>query len=329
MPPLIVIVGETASGKSALAMEIARQCNGELICADSWTVYKGFDIGTAKPSAAEQAEIPHHLLDVADPEEGFSAVIFQRLAKEAIEDISKRGKLPILVGGTGLYIDSVLFDYSFLPPSDPGLRAELNAMSLGQLLARVDELELDTSDIDLRNKRRVIRLIENNGIRPGKHELRNNTLVFGIRTEREQLQERITKRVDAMLAAGLEQEVRGLAQRYGWEAEPMKGIGYREWRPYFQNRHILGENFRSGAHVPASTLRSGARFSSQTAHDPEGPETQLESVSVADVRARIIKASMDLAKRQRTWFKRNNRIQWLSDRSNAVDFVTTFLNKTN
>lgn len=285
--PVVVIVGETASGKSALAMELAEKFNGELICADSWTVYKGFDIGTAKPTAEDRAKIPHHLLDVADPAEGFSAVVFQRLAQDAITSISNHDKLPILVGGTGLYIDSVLYDYSFLPPSDPKLRAELNTMSLEQVVARADELELDITGIDLRNKRRVIRLIENDGVRPGKHALRSNTLIVGISSEREQLRERIARRVDAMLAAGLEAEVKLLAERYGWEAEPMKGIGYREWQEYFDGTQSLTET-----------------------------------------RERILKASMDLAKRQRTWFKRNDSIQWVSDRSNAVEIVTTFLNKS-
>jgi tRNA dimethylallyltransferase len=164
--PLIVIVGETASGKSALAMELAQRFDGEIICADSWTVYKGFDIGTAKPSKADQKLVPHHLLDVADPEVGFSAAVFQRMAKEAIEAIASRGKIPLLVGGTGLYVDSILYDYSFLPPSDPKLREELNASSLEQVIARAEEMELDVTGIDLRNKRRVIRLIENEGVRP-------------------------------------------------------------------------------------------------------------------------------------------------------------------
>ena len=288
VPPLVVVAGETASGKSALAMDLAVQFDGEIICADSWTVYRGFDIGTAKPTAQDRAEVPHHLLDVADPAEGFSAAVFQRLALATIADISARGKLPIMVGGTGLYIDSVLYGYSFLPPSDPALRIELNALSLDQLLARTDELELDTSGIDLRNKRRVIRLIENNGVRPGRQPLRENTLVLGIAVEREQLQERITARVDTMLTQGLETEVRTLAGKYGWGIEPMKGIGYREWREYFAG-----------------------------------------SQSLAETRERIIKASMDLAKRQRTWFKRESCIQWVSDRSYISELLTTFLNKTN
>lgn len=288
VPPLVVIVGETASGKSALAMELAGQSDGEIICADSWTVYRGFDIGTAKPTADDQAQVPHHLLDIADPAEGFSAAVFQRLALAVIADVSARGKLPIMVGGTGLYIDSVLYGYSFLPPSDPSLRAELSRMTLEQVLARADALELDTSGIDLRNKRRVIRLIENNGVRPEKHQLRANTLVVGMAVHREDLRDRIAARIDAMIADGLQAEVRKLAESYGWDAEPMKGIGYREWHECFTGQQTLDET-----------------------------------------RERIIKGSMDLAKRQRTWFRRNDSIQWVSDRSYAAEILTTFLNKTN
>jgi tRNA dimethylallyltransferase len=165
---------------------------------------------------------------------------------------------------------------------------ELSAMSLDEVLSRASELGLDTVGIDVRNKRRVIRLIENMGARPSRQALRENTLVLGLAVPRETLNARIIQRVDTMLAAGLEGEVRELAGRYGWGAEPMKGIGYREWQGYFRGTQSLDET-----------------------------------------RGRIIKASMDLAKRQRTWFKRNNGIQWVSDRSYAVDLVTTFLNKTN
>jgi tRNA dimethylallyltransferase len=287
MPPLIVIVGETASGKSALAMEVAQRLGGELICADSWTVYAGFDIGSAKPSAQEKLLVPHHLLDVANPLEGFSAVRFQELARETIVDITSRGRVPIMVGGTGLYVDSVLYEYSFLGAPSPELRAELNALTLNQLIERAENAGYDLTGIDLRNKRRVIRLIENNGLRPTKRDMRPNTLVLGLRTPREVLLKRVTARVDAMLAAGLEAEVRELVERYGWEVEPMKGIGYREWREYF-----------------------------------------LGVQDLAETRARIIKSTIDLAKRQRTWFKRNSSIQWLDDRSNAVEVITTFLNKS-
>jgi len=286
--PLITIVGETASGKSALALDLARQFNGELICADSWTVYRGFDVGTAKPTIADREAVPHHLLDVADPIDGFSAAVFQRMAKVVIEDIIHRGRLPIMVGGTGLYIDSVLYDYSFLPQSDRRLRGELNELSLTALVKRAEDDGLDMTDIDLGNRRRVIRLIENNGLRPSKQEMRENTLVLGVQVSREDLKERMAKRIKIMVDLGLEDEVRRLSNLYGWDVEPMKGIGYREWREYF-----------------------------------EGVQTYAETID------RILKASADLAKRQRMWFKRNQSIQWLSDRSNDEELLTTFLNKTN
>jgi tRNA dimethylallyltransferase len=288
MSPLVVIVGETASGKSALAMELAEKFDGEIICADSWTVYRGFDIGTAKPTAEDRAQVPHHLLDVADPAVGFSAAVFQRLAKQAISDITKRGKLPIMVGGTGLYIDSILYDYGFLPPSDPRLRAELSIMDIKQLLVRAQELELDMDGIDLRNKRRIIRLIENNGIRPTRKRLRPNTLVLGIQRPLDELRERITNRVDDMIAHGFAEEVRRLGEIYGWDCEPMRAPDYRALAAYVQER------------VPLYTAKE-----------------------------QIIQNDLQLAKKQRTWFKRNQSIQWLSDRSYADDILTTFLNKTN
>lgn len=287
--PLIVVVGETASGKSALALELAKKFDGELICADSWTVYKGFDIGTAKPSMLERAMVPHHLLDVADPRGGFSAVIFQQLAQAAINAIYRRGKLPILVGGTGLYVDSVIYSYGFLSAPPPELREKLNGMQLEQVVELAKQKGLDTTGIDTRNKRRVIRLIENKGALPTRKPLRPNTLVLGIQTSRDTLAERIAKRVDAMLAAGLEFEVGELAKEYGWDAEPMKGVGYKEWREYFEG-----------------------------------------SASMEQTSQRIIKGTLDLAKRQRTWFKRNNSIHWIPTPVNQQlidELVTTFLNK--
>lgn len=283
--PLVVVVGETASGKSSLALELAERFNGEIICADSWSVYRHFDIGTAKPSQEEQARVRHHLLNVADPTEGFSAVEFQRLAHRAIDDITSRGKLPIMVGGTGLYVDSVIFNYSFLPPSPPEQRQQLNALPLADLHALTEELGLDITGIDMRNKRRIIRLIENNGVRPTRQELRPDTLVIGLSVPRDELRNKIVQRVDAMLQAGLEREVVNLAKRYGWQAEPMKGIGYREWQDYV----------------------AGSQTLEQT-------------------RLKIISSSVGLAKKQRTWFKRDKSIHWVNDRRKAVDLVTTFLN---
>lgn len=285
----MVVAGQTASGKSALALELAKRLDGELICADSWTVYPGFDIGTAKPSPEERRQVRHHLLDVADPVSGFSAPQFQKLANQAIADITGRGKLPIMVGGTGLYIDSIIYNYSFLPPSDPSLRQELNNLSLKELIVKTDNMKLDLSGIDQRNKRRVIRLIENKGKQPLRSNLRSNTLVLGIRLSKEQLRLNVAKRVKLMIDEGLEQEVRRLAAFYGWDVEPMKGIGYKEFKGYLNDQQNLEET-----------------------------------------RHQISKNTLGLAKRQATWFKRNNSIHWLNNRDDInkiVDIVTTKLNK--
>lgn len=286
-PKLIVVVGETASGKSALALALARQFQGEIICADSWTVRREVNIGTAKPTAAERAEVPHHLLDMVAPCEDFTAAVFKRLANQAITDIAGRGRVPIMAGGTGLYIDSVLYNYGFLPAGDRGEREKLNAMSVEELLAEVKKRGIDAGGVDQRNKRRLIRLIETGGARPVKKELRPNTLIIGLKPEREELWSRIDRRTDAMLAAGLEDEVRRLVERYGWQCEALKGVGYAQWREYFEG-----------------------------------------SVGLAETRQNIIKATLELAKRQRTWFKRNKSIQWFSTPvkwSNVVEEVTTFL----
>lgn len=288
MSPLVVIVGETASGKTALAIELARRLGGEIICADSWTVYKGFDIGTAKPTAREQAGIPHHLLDVADPEEGFSAAVFQRMAKQKIDEITARGNMPIMVGGTGLYADSILYDYSFMPVSDPVQRERLNGMTLEALLQHAAALGLDTSGIDERNKRRVIRLIENNGVMPTKQPLRNNTAVLGIRRPQDELKGRIVDRVDDMVAAGLADEVARLGEQYGWDCEPMKAPAYRAFREYVHG-----------------------------------------TISLEEAKFRMVQNDLKLAKKQRTWFKRNSSIHWVSPDTpieDICDFIDTTLN---
>ncbi len=286
MKPLVVVVGETASGKSALALDIAGRFNGEIIGADSWTVYKEFDIGTAKPSEAETAEIPHHLFDIADPLKGFNAAQFKRLANNAITDIHSRGRIPILVGGTGLYIDSVIYDFEFMEPGDPNERMRLNALSLDELLAAAEAAGVSLAGVDINNKRRIVRALETNGQEPSSRELRENTILLGIQTERETLRANVIKRVDTMLELGLEREVKTLSGVYGWDIEPMKGIGYREWQDYF-----------------------------------------LGTQTLAQTRERIISSTMKLAKKQRTWFKRNNSIHWLANRDDYVAILTTLMNK--
>ena len=282
---LLAIVGATASGKSDLAMKVAKEYNGEIISADSWTVYKGFDIGTSKPSPADQKAVKHYLIDVREASQGFNASLFQEMTQTAIADIQKQGKLPILVGGTGLYIDSVLYDFGFLDNSTPEERQKLDSMELNELLQLAADQKIDLTDVDQRNKRRVIRAIEAKGQKPTKNKLQPNSLIIGLKTEPDELKQQIEKRVDKMLAAGLEQEVKGLSDKYGWEAEPMKGIGYREWQDYF----------------------AGGQTLEQT-------------------RQRIISATNNLAKRQRTWFKRNPDINWFDSAAKAHQFIKSALN---
>lgn len=284
-PPLVVIVGQTASGKSALALSIAERWNGEIIAADSRTIYRGMDIGTAKPSAADRARVPHHLIDVVDPDTSFTARDFQRLAQASIADITARGRLPILAGGTGLYVDAVIFNFGFRGGSDRSQRALLETFDAARLQEILVRQNLPLPE-NAQNPRHLIRAIERAGAPMTKGEIRPNTLVIGLELSREVLKERVTQRLDAMLAAGLEQEVISLAKRYGWVCPPMQTIGYQEFRSYAAGQ-----------------------------------------VTVQEVRQAIITHTVQYAKRQKTWFKRNQSINWISKTEEAVELVTTFLNK--
>ena len=236
MKPLIVIVGETASGKSSIALDLALKLNGEIINADSWAVYKDFNIGTAKSSVEDQKKVKHYILDVADPTNGFSAVEFKKLALSAIDEIHNKNKIPIMVGGTGLYIDSLIYDYSFLPPSTESERKYYESLSLKELVKKCQELGYNTKKIDVNNKRRVIRLLENKGIYPESKPLRGNTLILGVKIDPETLKTNIKTRIRKMIKDGLENEVRELVYKYGWKIEPMKGIGYREFKDFFAGK---------------------------------------------------------------------------------------------
>ena len=285
-PEILVIVGETASGKSDLALRLACELNGEIISADSWQVYRGFDIGTAKPSKEEQAAVPHHLIDIVDAPDGFSAPLFKEMAETAIKEIIDRGKLPIIVGGTGLYIDSLIFDYGFLPGAGEAERNRLNQMTITELLTEAKAKKINLETIDLRNKRRIIRAIEAKGQKPTKNHLNPGYLVIGLQPPLEELRSRIETRVERMLSYGLQKEVKGLADRYGWSTEPMKGIGYREFQPYFAGEQTLDQTEQ-----------------------------------------RIISSTLNLAKRQRTWFKRHKFIRWFGSPEEAFQGVIGLLNK--
>lgn len=252
--PLIVIVGPTASGKTALALDCAERFDGEVICADSRTVYKGLDIGTAKPTADEQTRIPHHLLDIVSPDEPFTVADFKHMAQQAINDITGRGKLPIMVGGSGLYVDAVLYDFQFAPQD-----------------AKRDPV----------NPRHIDR-----GVSSSRSFLRANTLIVGIEISREVLEESIKGRVDDMVEAGLIGEARWLFEHYP-SSKAADAPGYKALRGYIQGLYSLEE-----------------------------------------AKALFIRNDMQLARRQRTWFKRNKSIHWVSNRDKAVEIITTFLNKS-
>lgn len=243
--PLLVIVGPTASGKSAWALDIAEHLNGEIICADSSTIRRELNIGSAKPSIKDRTQVRHHLLDIIGPDDKFSAADFKQLAGDRIIDIQNRGKLPILVGGAGLYIDGVIFDYEFLPPADPTYRESLNQLSNQELIYRVNQLGLDSDSVDRKNNRRLIRLIETKGAIPKKQELKLNTLIIGLQLGSEALSKRIELRVDEMFESGLEKEVKDLVEKYDWGCEGLKAVGYAQWNEYFNGARTIEQTRQS------------------------------------------------------------------------------------
>ncbi len=225
--PLVVIVGPTASGKTGLAIELAKEYRGEIICADSRTIYRGMDIGTAKPTAAEQQEVPHWGLDLVDPGERFTVADFKRYAEKKIVEIRSRGHVPFLVGGTGLYIDAVLFDYQFGTPSDPSLRRTLETLTTEQLQEYCKEHNIEMPE-NIQNKRYIIRAIEQNGVNSQRQsEPISNSIIVGIATDKEVLNERIERRTEQLFQDGVVEEAIRLGKKYGWQSEAFTGNIYK------------------------------------------------------------------------------------------------------
>jgi len=252
---LLVIVGPTAVGKTALSLHLAESLDGEIISADSRLFYRGMDVGTAKPSSEDRARVLHHLIDVAEPDETVGLAEFQEQTYSAIADVHARGKLPLLVGGTGQYVRAVVEGWCVprVPP-DHALRAELEAQAeregAKQLHVRLAQLDPDAARrIDPRNVRRVIRALEVCLItgRPISEQQRKRpppyrVLQIGLTMKREALYARADRRVEAMMAAGLEDEVRRLAEAgYEWDLPAMSGLGYVQFRPYFEGQAVLEE----------------------------------------------------------------------------------------
>lgn len=223
--PLIVITGPTASGKSVLAVELAEEYGGEIICADSRTIYKGMDIGTAKPSLEEQARVPHHLLDIVEPDERFTVHDFQQLARQTIVEIRTRGHIPFIVGGTGLYIDSVVLDYNFTN-DDVELRRELSGKTVLELQSMIKTQHLAMPQ-NAQNKRHLVQSIVAGQHTPhAKKAPDDSTYVVAIATERATLEERIVIRVHEMFDSGVVDEARRLGEQYGWSSEALTGNIY-------------------------------------------------------------------------------------------------------
>lgn len=225
---LLAIVGPTASGKTGLAIQIAKNYDGEIIAADSRTVYKGLDIGTAKPSLDEQSGIPHWGLDLVGPGESYNVAEYKRYADEKIADVIARGKLPILVGGTGLYIDAVLYNYS-LAPQNSTVRDELNQLGVIELQKMIHEKGYVMPE-NSSNKRYLVRVLEREGQVAVKNQLADGTKIIGLNPPREILKKRIEDRAELMLDMGVMDEVKWAFDNYPIDSEALTGGIYRIFR---------------------------------------------------------------------------------------------------
>ena len=300
---LVVILGPTATGKSRTGILLAQKTGGEIISGDSMLVYRNMNIGTAKPTEAELALVPHHLVNILPPEAEFSVVDFKARAQQLITEINQRGRLPILVGGTGLYIKALLEDYAFSTVGEnAGLRRELEQLAdregeaaLVQKLAALDPQQ--AAQVNPHDRRRLIRALET--VLGGEQVSRQaagqpvyQAAVFGLTLERSLLYARINQRVDAMLAEGLEQETRQLLQAgLSPTALSMRSIGYRQMAQY-----LAGE------------------------------------LEYEEMTAKIKQATRNFAKRQFTWYKKMPYIHWfdvekLPDQEQIVEIMCQLLVK--
>jgi tRNA dimethylallyltransferase len=290
---VLVIIGPTAVGKTKLSIEMAKRYNGEIISGDSMQIYRGMDIGTAKITNEEMEDIPHHLIDIKEPFESFSVAEFQELVRAKIAEIAKKGKLPIIVGGTGLYIQSVIYDYQFSDVSgDEAYRLQLEerVKEIGNEALYQELKEIDpgsAAQIHPNNVRRVIRALEIYHL-TGKTmqeyqsqqqpDLLYNTAIVGLTMDRDQLYDRINLRVDIMMDEGLLPEVKALYQQGLRECQSIQAIGYKEIYEYLDGNVTLDE--------AVENLKQNSRR---------------------------------YAKRQLTWFRNKMKVEWF-DVSNVNNF---------
>ena len=285
-PKIIVICGPTASGKTALSIELAKKINGEIISSDSMQIYKDMDIGTAKPSKEEMQGIKHYLLNFVEPSQRYSVAEFKKDAEAAIEEILAKGKTPIIVGGTGLYVDSLIYGIEYQDIQlDEKYRQELEERVANEGLEKLYEeaQKIDPQAIEKisqNDKKRILRILEiykatgknktEQEIESRKKGVKYDYKVFAINWDRETLYERINKRVDIMIEQGLIQEVEQLLQKYNQFPTAMQGLGYKEVVEYLQGQ--------------------------------TSKEEMIEKLKMETRR---------YAKRQITWFKKNKQTIWI------------------
>ena len=245
-PKIVAILGPTGVGKSKMGIEIAQEFNGEIISADSVQIYKEFDIGSAKIKSSETCGIKHYAIDIVSPNENFSAFDFVNYSKSRINQILEKGKTPIIVGGTALYIKALFENYNLGGEKDEKLRAELEnelkEFGLEFLVNKLKNLAPEKAkEIDLKNPVRVIRAIEialSNNIKT-KSESEYDYKIFALNRNREVLYNNINERVEEMFSQGLEDEVKTLFNKYGESVQPFKAIGYKEFIPFFKGEYTL------------------------------------------------------------------------------------------
>lgn len=283
LAPLLVIVGETASGKTALSLEIAKKWHGEVICADSRTIYRGMNIGTAKPSILEQQEVAHHLIDIVDPDEPFSAAMFKEKAQLSIREVHSRGKLPIVVGGSGMYINALIYDYSFRESPDPMKRKELEALSVEQLQDALERKGIPLPS-NAKNPRHLIRNLEAGQAIMQQTKLPDGVFMIGLRQNLEVLSMRIRHRAEKMIEEGLLGEAEELYRTFGYDLPSMQAPAYRSFRGFIEHTKTYEQSFED-----------------------------------------FITADLRLAKKQRTWFKRDQNIIWCSGPGEATNRVEEWL----
>jgi tRNA dimethylallyltransferase len=293
-PKIIVILGPTSSGKSALAVKIAKKYNGEVISADSRQVYKGLDIGTGKITKKEMNGVPHHLLDVVSPKKIFTAADYQKLAKKSIEDILKRKKVPIICGGTGFYIDVLINNYK-LPNVKPNytLRKKLSQLTTSKLFTMLKKLDPKRAkNIDKANRQRLIRSIEivkstKKPISPLVGSLNYQVLKIGIQKSKKNLNKLIYQRLQKRLKSGLVEEVANLHKKgLSWKRMDELGLEYRYISKYLTN--------------------------------------QLDyKTAIQNLYQEIV----HYAKRQMTYFKRDKEIIWVKNNKKAIQICGQFLNE--